>query len=132
MEGVVISIIIGVISGLLSGIMVYYFTKSRESKYQTYYYLVNYLCQSMEDIEIEIPLDIPRYASQVGDKESLWGQAIKTIIDERRKYEITNEELPEEYALLSNSILIAYSELNKWAKKNGLDVNKDNSFISCD
>ena len=115
MEGILINIITGIISGLLSGGIVYLITKKREQKYQTYYYLVDFLCRSAEDCRVEIPLDVSRHASQVGDRTSLWGKAINTIIEERRKFEISDEEIPEEYVRLSSSILVAFKELNKWA-----------------
>ncbi len=129
MDSIGISIITGVLSGILSGAIVYLFTKNRENKYQTYYFLVDYLCRSMEEMKIEVPLDVSRYASKVGDRNSTWGKAIYTIIEERRKYIITDDEIPQEYKMLSNSIIVAFSELNKWAKKNGLNVKEDNNII---
>ena len=129
MVNIVISIVTGILSGIISGAMVYYFTKNRENKYQTYYFLIDYLCRSMEEIQIEVPLNISRYASKVGDRNSLWGKAINTIIEERRKYMITDDEISQEYELLSNAIIVAFSELNKWANRNGLNVKEDNNII---
>lgn len=80
---------------------------------------------------MELPLDISRYASRVGDRESSWGIAINDIIKARRKTDNSNldEEIPEEEKNLTYNILLAFAELNKWAEKNGLDVKNDNRIL---
>ena len=98
------------------------YTKKIEDKYQAYYFLIDYLCRSAEKLNIELPLNVANYAAQVGDRDSMWGKSINAIIEETREYDISDEEIPEEYSLLQNSIIVAFSELQKWARNNRLYV----------
>ena len=114
----VIDIIIGLASGFVSGLLVYYLTKRREDKCQTYYFLYDYLFSVMQKARIEVPSELCRYASRVGDTSSAWGKSIMKVMDLNRKYDISNRTFTEYDAQLAEAVTKALQELNAWGEKN--------------
>ena len=66
------NILIGLITGTVSGFIVYFATKRREEKYQTYMFWNRFLFDALGDCEIWLPTDALKMISRVGDKDSTW------------------------------------------------------------
>lgn len=114
---IVLSIIVGVVSGILSGAIIYIVTKHREEKYRIYYYLLDYLYKTMNQLKVEIPSELLRCAAKVGDKESAWGKSIYEVIDLTRQYDLDDRIYRKDEEQLAKSVLAALNELNKWGKR---------------
>lgn len=110
----------GLISGLISGIAVYWLTKRREKKYQTYYLWRSYLFDALRHCEMYIPVDLLDQLSDMGGKESEFGKAVYAILDDTRLFDTEDRELTDRENRIAKNVLTALKELGHWKKQNHL------------
>ena len=118
---IAIGLATGLVSGGISGYIVYIFTKRREKEYEAYHYCQNFLFSTLEKCELHIPVELLSYISVISkDKNSLWRKNIQQILDLTDPYEHNDKILSEDEAELSNCVISALGELQKWKKKKRL------------
>ncbi len=113
-------IVVGISAGLISGWLVYVLTKRREKKHQTYYFWRSYLFDVLKHCEMYIPIDLVDQLTPLGGKESEFGAAIYAILDDTRPFDAADRELTDLENRLTENVLIALNELDKWKKQNHL------------
>lgn len=116
-----VGIITGFISGIASGFLVYRITKKREERYAVSQFWENYLFGILEKCEIYIPKELISKRTVIGDENTEWYKAIQNIIDISHPFGHEDIEFTEEQEQISNNVLIALDELNKWKKANKLN-----------
>ena len=113
-------ILIGLITGMVSGLVVYFATKHREEKYQTYMFWNGFLFDALGNCEVWLPTDALKMISKVGDKDSTWYKAIYDIFDDINPYGHEDRDMTEKECRIFDNVGIAFNELQKWKKKNHL------------
>ena len=122
MPDLIVNVIIGLVTGLLSGVIVYVATKRREEKTQIYQFWFTFLFGALRQCEIYIPVEILQKMSPIGGKDSEWHKAIFSIIDDTRPFELEDREATEQEERISNNVMIALKELDKWKNANHIHL----------
>lgn len=116
---ITVGLIIGLVSGVLSGLFIYFITKKRELKYQSYYYWMDFLLRIMNNNKIYMPSEELRNISLIDDdNNSVWYKSIHEILSLINPYESEDREFDEKEEKLAKNVLTALDELLKWKKKN--------------
>jgi len=117
---IIIGLITGLVSGALSGYLVYFITKRREKKNQVYLYWKTFLFRALGDCEMFIPSEALHFISEVDKSGSDWHKAILEILYLQNPYPVEDRVFDERETKISENVLIALKELEKWKKKHRL------------
>lgn len=119
---ILIGICTGLLSGVLSGYFVYLVTKKREKNSETYRYCMRFLFMILQKCEMYVPYEELEYFSYVNkDKNSVWQTSIQKILDLTNPFGHEDKVFSEDEKELTDCVINAIDELNKWKKKNHIN-----------